>query len=421
VVGLDDIIDNNIREFVLNWEMYIPQKEKGKQNENTYTNILYKPYQNDVDKFNARSNKDIQTEDLTYLKWIAYKGQFFSSVLIAEERFLNAEIISNKLPEEDKYLKNFKSEIGVAYTGAPASTIPMKFYFGPNHFNNLNQYEELQLKELVSLGGYLSKWINQFVIVPIFNFLDNYIGSYGIIILILTVIIKLALFPLTFKSYQSQAKMRVLKPQIDEINERIPKDKAMERQQATMALYKKVGINPMGGCLPMLLQMPILFAMFRFFPSSIELRQESFLWAHDLSTYDAILEWEQYIPLVSKFYGNHVSLFTLLMTVSTMFSMKFNSSTTSTSQMPGMQGMMYVMPIMFMFVLNNFSSGLTYYYILANMITIGQNAIFKLIIDEDEILRKLEAKKAKPHKKSKFQQRLEEAAKQRGYKPPKRK
>ena len=171
----------------------------------------------------------------------------------------------------------------------------------------------------------------------------------------------------------------------------------------------------------MLLQMPILFAMFRFFPTSIELRQQGFLWAHDLSTYDAILEWSNYIPIVSRFYGNHISLFTLLMTVSTIFSMKFNSSTTSSAQMPGMQGMMYVMPIMFMFVLNNYSAGLTYYYFLANMITLGQNAIFKGIIDEKEILRKLEAKKAKPQKKSKFQQRLEEAAKQRGYKPPKRK
>jgi YidC/Oxa1 family membrane protein insertase len=213
----------------------------------------------------------------------------------------------------------------------------------------------------------------------------------------------------------------VLKPQIDELNKKYPKGKEMERQQATMALYKKAGVSPLGGCLPMLLQFPILFAMFRFFPTSIELRQEAFLWAKDLSTYDAILSWDAQIPILSNIYGNHVSLFTLLMTVSTIFSMKMSDTSASTSQMPGMKGMMYIMPVMFMFVLNNFSAGLTYYYFLANVITIGQNYLFKQFIDEKEILRKLEAKKAKPAQKSKFQQRLEEMAKQKGYKAPKKK
>jgi YidC/Oxa1 family membrane protein insertase len=215
--------------------------------------------------------------------------------------------------------------------------------------------------------------------------------------------------------------MKVLKPQIDEINKKIPKEKAMERQQATMALYKKVGVSPLGGCLPMLLQMPILFAMFRFFPTSIELRQQSFLWAHDLSTYDAIIEWQAHIPLISNVLGNHLSLFTLLMTVSTIISMKFNSqANVSNQQMPGMQTMMYIMPVMFMFILNKYSSGLTYYYFLANMITIGQNYLFKQFIDEDELLKKLESKKTKTKKKSKFQQRMEEMAKKQGYKPSKR-
>lgn len=211
--------------------------------------------------------------------------------------------------------------------------------------------------------------------------------------------------------------MRVLKPQIDEINAKIPKEKAMERQKATMDLYKKVGVNPMGGCLPMILQMPILFAMFRFFPTSIELRQQGFLWAHDLSTYDAIFTWSKPIPL----YGNHVSLFTLLMTISTIVSMKINSqATTGSAQMPGMKGMMYVMPIMFMFMLNSWSSGLTYYYFLANMITFGQNLLFKRFVDEDAILQKLHTKKAKPKKKSGFQARLEKMAKERGYNMPKK-
>ena len=273
-----------------------------------------------------------------------------------------------------------------------------------------------KLDELVIMGGSIIKWINRFVIIPIFNWLNNYISNYGIIILLLTIIIKVALFPLTFRSYVSQAKMRVLKPQIDEINQKIPKEKAVERQQATMELYKRVGVSPLGGCLPMLLQFPILFAMFRFFPSSIELRQERFLWAHDLSTYDSILD----LPFTIPLYGDHVSLFTILMTVTTLLSMKINSQATSDSQMPGMKGMMYMMPIMFMLILNNFSSGLTYYYFLANVITLGQNYIFKLFIDEDEMLKKLNEKKKKPVTKSKFQQRLEEMAKQRGYPPPKR-
>jgi YidC/Oxa1 family membrane protein insertase len=278
------------------------------------------------------------------------------------------------------------------------------------------------MQDLVSVGGWIIKWINQIVIINLFDFLNRFIRNYGIIILIMTIIIKLVLLPLTYKSYMSTARMKVLKPQIDEINARIPKEKAMERQQATMALYKKVGVSPLGGCLPMLLQMPILFAMFRFFPTSIELRQQSFLWATDLSTYDAIVEWHRNIPFISNVFGNHLSLFTLLMTVSTILSMKMSGQANmSNQQMPGMQGMMYIMPVMFMFILNKFSAGLTYYYFLANVITIGQNYLFKQFIDEDEILKKLELKKGKPKKKSKFAQRMEELAKQQGYKPAKRK
>ena len=218
------------------------------------------------------------------------------------------------------------------------------------------------------------------------------------------------------------AKMKVLKPQIEEINKRIPKEKAIERQQATMALYKKVGVSPMGGCLPQLLQMPILFAMFRFFPTSIELRHAGFLWATDLSTYDSIYSWTANIPIISSYYGNHISLFTILMTVSTILTIKYSSQNAAQSQqMPGMQTMMYIMPVMFMFILNKFSAGLTYYYFLANVITFGQNLLFARFVDEDALLTKLESRKAKPVKKSKFQQRLETMAKQQGYKPAKRK
>jgi YidC/Oxa1 family membrane protein insertase len=291
----------------------------------------------------------------------------------------------------------------------------MKLYYGPNSITVLKK-EGLELDKLVFLGKNIIGWINRFAIIPIFNWLDNYFGSYGLIILILTIIIKVVLFPLTFKSYQSTAKMQVLKPMVEELGKKFTKkEDAMKKQQATMDLYKRAGVNPMGGCLPMLLQMPILFAMFRFFPVSIELRQEHFLWATDLSTYDSILT----LPFTIPMYGSHVSLFTLLMTASTLLTMKMTGSTPGSDQ-PGMKLMMYMMPVMFMLILNNFSSGLTYYYFLANMITYGQNIISKRFINADAVLATLEENKKKPVKKSKWQQRLESAAKQRGINPPKK-
>lgn len=302
------------------------------------------------------------------------------------------------------------------FNPATQSSYNMKMYIGPNHFKTLQSYGH-ELQELVMLGSSIIRWINQYVIVTLFNWLNKYFSNYGIIILILTLIIKFVLFPLTFKSYQSQAKMKVLKPMVDEIGKKFPKkEDAMKKQQATMDLYKKAGVSPMGGCLPMALQMPILFAMFRFFPASIELRQEGFLWATDLSTYDSILN----LPFTIPMYGDHVSLFTLLMTVSTILTMRFNSPQSGQEGVPGMKTMMYMMPVMFMLILNNFSSGLTYYYFLANIITFGQNMIAKRFIDEEAVLSKLEANKKKaPAAKSKFQKRLEEAAKQKGYKAKK--
>jgi YidC/Oxa1 family membrane protein insertase len=285
----------------------------------------------------------------------------------------------------------------------------MKFYYGPNSIPILKK-EKIELERVVFLGKNIISWINRFAIIPIFNWLDNYFGNYGLIILILTIIIKIVLFPLTFKSYQSQAKMQVLKPNVEELGKKFPKkEDAMKKQQATMDLYKRAGVNPMGGCLPMLLQMPILFAMFRFFPVSIELRQEHFLWATDLSTYDSILT----LPFTIPMYGSHVSLFTLLMTASTLLTMKMTGSSPGSDQ-PGMKMMMYMMPVMFMLILNNFSAGLTYYYFLANMLTWGQNVISKRFIDSDAVLATLEQNKKKPLQKSKWQQRLEAAAKQRG-------
>ena len=416
--NMNEVLSNVTEYLDFNWEMYVPGFEKGRVNELTYTSVLLRHYQDEVERFKTGSKKEVTEMDIpTRVQWIASKQQFFSSVLIADEYFSNVYLISTKLNVENKYLKTFSAKIGMPYEQKPDYTLQMAMYLGPNHVTTLKKYGN-ELQELVNLGGLMSRVISRYLIIPIFNFLNRFIRNYGLIILLLTVIIKIILLPLTYRSYLSMAKMKVLKPEIDKINEKIPKEKAMERQQATMALYKKAGVSPMGGCLPMILQMPILFAMFRFFPASIELRQEKFLWATDLSTYDSILDLPFNIPM----YGDHVSLFTILMTISTILTTRLSQqSTASTQQMPGMKSMMYIMPVMFMFILNNFSSALTYYYFLANVFTFGQNYIFKFFVDDESLHKKMQENKNKaPKKKSGFQKRLEDMAKKRGYNPPKR-
>ena len=416
--SMGSVIPPNTTSLALDWKMYLPQQEKGRQNEDMYTGLKYKVYQEsvvDLGGARQRQKKAVVTENLLRTDWIAYKDQFFSSVIIADDFFLNATVSSATADPTSRYLRYFESEIGVPYAHGESTAIKMKMYFGPNSFTLLKKYE-LQLEELVFLGRNIIRWINQYVIIPIFNILDNFIVSYGLIILILTLLIKIVLFPLTHKSFLSQAKMRVMKPMVDEIGKKFPKQEdAMKKQQATMELYKKAGVSPMGGCLPMLLQMPILFAMFRFFPTSIELRQQSFLWAKDLSTYDSIFD----LPFTIPMYGDHVSLFTLLMTVSTIFSTKITNPAGGQEQMPGMKTMMYMMPVMFMLILNNFSAGLTYYYFLANVITIIQTQVSRRFVNESEILKKIEENKKKVVKKSKWQLRLEAASKQSGRKLPK--
>lgn len=424
MVGMDSVIASNYNSLDIVWKSIIPGQEKGHKNENNYTTIVYKHFgeDEDVDEISARiSANQTETEDIpNSIKWIAFKQHFFSSVLVADNKFDKPSLRSTNFTDTSEYLKAFEAVLPISYEHKAESSTGFRFYFGPNHYSTLKQYK-LDMEQIVPLGWSWIRWISKYFIIPVFNWLDNYIANYGIIILVLTILIKIILFPLTYKSYLSQARMRVLKPQIDEINAKIPKDKPLERQQATMALYKKAGVSPMGGCLPMLLQMPILFAMFYFFPTSIELRQESFLWADDLSTYDSIFSWSAQIPLISSFYGNHISLFTILMTISTIISMKMsNQAQMSDAQLPGMKTMMYMMPVIFMFVLNSFSAGLTYYYFLANVITIGQNELFKRMIDEKKILAQIHANKAKPVKKSKFQERLEKMAKERGMNMPKK-
>jgi YidC/Oxa1 family membrane protein insertase len=400
-----------------NFDYYAPSTEKGFQNENNYTTLYYRYKDGDVESFTARTKKDLQEETITTkLNWIAFSQQFFSTIIIAKDAFEGAYMFQERFNDPGKYIRRFSSSIDVAYSGSADETLAMNLYFGPNSHKDLKSFEGLRLETIVTVGGSMIRVINEWVIIPIFNWLSRSFSNYGIIILLLTLILKTALFPLTYKSYKSQAVMRVLKPQVDEIGEKFPKkEDAMKKQKATMDLYKRAGANPMGGCLPMVLQMPILYAMFRFFPTSIELRQEGFLWAKDLSTYDSIFD----LPFTIPMYGDHVSLFTLLMTVTTVLSMRVNNQTTaSTSQMPGMKTMMYMMPVMFMLILNNFSSALTYYYFLANLITLGQNWIFKKYTDEAKILLKINSKKTKTKKKSGFQKRLEDLQKQQqGRKP----
>jgi YidC/Oxa1 family membrane protein insertase len=414
--NMNEILASVTEYLDFNWEMYVPGFELGRMNELNYTTILLKHYQDEVERFNPRTKKDVTEKDIpTRIQWIASKQQFFSSILIAKDYFSNAYLISTKLDPANKYLRTFSAKIGMPFERKPDYTLEMSMYLGPNRVTTLKKYG-IGLEEVVNLGGLMSRVISRYLIIPIFNFLNRFISNYGLIILLLTIIIKIILLPLTYRSYLSMAKMKLLKPEIDKINEKIPADKAMERQQATMALYKKAGVSPMGGCIPMLLQMPILIAMFRFFPTSIELRQQHFLWAHDLSTYDSIFN----LPFTIPMYGDHVSLFTLLMTASTVLTSRLSQQTTASSQqMPGMKSMMYVMPIMFMFILNNYSAALTYYYFLANILTFGQNYLFKFFVNDEDLHRKMQENKVKTTKKSGFQKRLEEMARKRGYNPKK--
>ena len=393
------------------FDFYAPSQEKGYQNEAMYTTLYYKYRGGGVENFKSRSKKKIEeVTETTRIRWIAFSHQFFSTIIVADDYFNGAFMLQERFNDPGKYVRRYSTSIDMPYDRTSDQLIGMQLYFGPNDFTSLKGYGDLGLESIVTVGGAMIRWINAYAIIPIFSWLSNWIVNYGVIILLLTLIIKVALFPLTYKSFKSQAVMKLLKPQVDEINERYPKkDDAMKKQQATMDLYKKAGANPMGGCLPMLLQFPILYAMFRFFPTSIELRQQGFLWAHDLSTYDSILDLPWDIPM----YGDHVSLFTLLMTVTTMLSMRYNNQASAgTSQMPGMKTMMYIMPVMFMFILNSFPAGLTYYYFLANVITLGQNLVFKRFIDEEKIMKKINSKQNKPAKKSKFAQRLESIQKQ---------
>jgi len=409
-VGTARVIEGGANTLNLNWNLRLPRQEKSLLNEKNNTTVFYKYIDNEVSRL--RETRDGSERLPTPIRWVAFKQQFFNTTLISGNGFDHGEVSKTMEAEtEENFTKNAAVSMNMAFDPRADNQYPMRLYMGPNHFNTLKGYD-LYLERQIPLGWgfFLTAWINRFIIIPVFNFLDGFHINYGIIILILTILIKIVTLPFSFKTHFSQAKMKLLKPEIDEIGKKFPKSEdAMKKQQATMALYKKAGVSPMAGCLPMLLQLPILLAMFRFFPASIELRQQGFLWADDLSSYDSILS----LPFTIPFYGDHVSLFTLLMTVSTILYTHFNTQMMSTgAQMPGMKAMLYIMPIMLLGVFNNFASGLSYYYFLTNVFTIGQTYIFKLFVDEEKLHKQIEENKKKPVKKSKWVERLEQIQKQ---------
>ncbi len=409
--GMGSDISTRIPGFLeLEWNTFLRKQEKT-VDRLSGTTIYYRANDNEVDYLSESDADELSSSDR--LEWVSMKQRFFSSSLIINDEFFDNPKLEHSTslnPMSSRYLKTMMVTLDVPVAGFNDSRTDFRFYFGPNDYNILRSYK-LDLERQIPLGWsfFLLQWINRFVVIPVFTWLGHYGWNYGIVILLLTIMLKIVLFPIAYKTYRSTAKMRVLKPEIDEISKKFPKkEDSMKKQQATMALYKKAGVNPMAGCVPMLLQFPILIALFRFFPSSIELRQQSFLWAHDLSSYDSIAT----LPFTIPFYGDHVSLFTLLMTVSTIiYTWMNNQMMSSSQQMPGMKTMMYLMPIMFLGIFNNYASGLSYYYFLANIITFGQMFVIRRTINEDKIYQKLQENKKKPKKQSGFSKRLEEASK----------
>lgn len=414
IKGLDGLVDTRNGYLDFNWSNDLRLQE---HSVDTYNGscIYYKYYQDDVDYLS--DNKDDDESLKSKVSWVSFKQRFFNMSMIADKAFDNAEIkqYHRSNSKDSKYQLTTSAVMSIPLRSAADAHFGARMYMGPNEFDRLKSFD-LDLERIIPIGWgfFILAWINEYIVLTVFNILGGMGWNYGIVILVLTILLKLALSPIAYRTYKSSAKMRVLKPEVDAINEKYKDSKdPMKKQQATMNLYKRAGVNPMSGCVPMLLQMPILLAFFRFFPASIELRQKSFLWAHDLSSYDSIWNFPNGFSI--PFYGDHVSLFTILMTISTIIYTKVNSqSMGGGNQMPGMKTMMYLMPIMFLGLFNNYASALSYYYFLANMITFLQMWLIRKTIDEDKIHAQLQANKKKPIKKSKFQQRLEEMAKQKG-------
>ena len=415
--NMADVVQSNNRNLGIDWHQDVKRQEQGRMFEERNSALYYKYAGGSVEHLSESKNDSEERE--AKVKWIAFKNQFFSSILVSKRPFQTADFNSEVIKGDD-YLKSMTASAVVNdYDWRASVPAEFDFFLGPNLYplfssldDKIDEGEDMNFTRLIPLGWSIFRWINTLIIIPIFNFLGSFISNYGIIILILTIFIKLVLFPLTFKSYKSQAKMRILAPDIKAINDKYPgQDNAMLRQQKTMELYNKAGASPFSGCLPMLLQMPILFAMFSFFPSAIELRGQSFLWAHDLAAPDAIVSWSGNIPLVTEYFGNHISLFCLLMTVTNILYTYLNMQN-QPGQMPGMKWMMYLMPVFFMVFFNNYAAGLSYYYFLSLLITIIQTYAFRYVIKEEDVRKQMKENAKKPKKKSSFMARLEEMQRQ---------
>ena len=411
-VGMENVIPRNVSNIDIDWSVIIPRLEKGYKNEKQYSKLNYY-FTGDKSSEEVARAKDGSKSIDTKMKWFAFQQQFFSLIMTAGNEFSSADLQAKYFAEDDPSRNlmacsaKLRSEI---QAGSSNIVVPFDIYLGPNDYTTLKSYDQ-KYEKIVPLGGWMVNWFSRLVIIPSFDLLGKFIKNYGLVILLMTLIIKLLLTPLTLKSYKSTAKMQVIKPEVDKINEKYPNEKdAMKKQQATMELYRKAGISPMGGCLPMLLQMPILFAMFRFFPASIELRQQKFLWADDLSSYDSIIDFGFNVPLL----GDHLSLFALLMAATMFFYSRMTSGQMSND--PNMAGMkfmsLWLMPIMMFFICNNLSAALSYYYLLSNIITMAMTwYIRKYIVTEERVRNEMMLNAKQPKKKSKWQQRLEEAQK----------
>lgn len=414
-VGMNGVIPRNVSYYDFDWDVTIPRMEKGYKNEVQYSKVDYyfggdkKP-----EEIGRGRNADKRIENR--MEWFAFQQQFFSAIMRPVNQFASGELAINFVQEDDAShnLMTCSAKMRGDFRIADNVVIGNEFYFGPNHYKTLKSYGR-KYEKIIPLGGWMVGWFTKWVIIPLFDFLHKFISNFGIIILLMTLFIKIVVLPFAYKSYSSSAKMQALKPEMDKINAKFPKQEdALKKQQATMELYKRAGVNPMGGCLPMLLQLPILWAMFRFFPASIELRQQSFLWADDLSAYDTIplLDFGTRIPLL----GDHISLFALLMAVSMFFYSKITTQSQMSGNDPNMASMrfmsVWMMPIMMFFICNSLSAGLTYYYLLSNLITMLETWIIKkFFVRPEDVLAKLKASEGKPMPKSKWQQRLEEAQK----------
>ena len=407
-----NVVPRNVSSLDIDWTLTVPRLEKGYKNEKQYSKLDYY-FEGDKKPEQIGRGRDASERVNARFKWFAFQQQFFSAIMTAPQEFASSDDLSVKFFSEEEYkdqgkLMTCHAKLRSEFQPGQDVVIPYDFYFGPNDYDVLKKYDQ-NYEDIIPLGWWIVSWISRFVIIPCFAFLGKFMTNYGLIILLMTILIKIVVSPLTIKSYKSSAKMQVLKPEIDQLNKKYPNEKdAMKKQQAMMDLYRKAGVSPMGGCLPMLLQMPVLFAMFRFFPACIDLRQQKFLWADDLSAYDSIVDFGFNLPLL----GDHLSLFALLMAVTMFFYSRMTSGQMSDD--PNMAGMkfmsLWLMPIMMFFICNNLSAALSYYYLLSNIITMGQTwYVRKFIVTEDKVRAEMVANANKPKQKSKWQMRLEEA------------